>query len=74
MEREHGGRFLWPGETRRVRHVYHHWRRGYLQQYLNEFDFRYNNRKVNDSERAIRALKLTEGKRLTLCQPKSASA
>lgn len=54
--------------------TYHHWGRGYLQQYLNEFDFRYNDRKVNDSERTLLALKATEGKRLTLRQPKSASA
>jgi transposase-like protein len=54
--------------------TYHHWGRGYLQQYLNEFDFRYNNRKVNDSDRTLLALKATEGKRLTLRQPKSASA
>jgi hypothetical protein len=54
--------------------TYHHWGRGYLQQYLNEFDFRYNHRKVNDSERTMLMLKATEGKRLTLRQPKSASA
>jgi transposase-like protein len=54
--------------------IYHHWGRGYLQQYLNEFDFRYNHRKVNDSERTMLMLKATEGKRLTLREPKSASA
>jgi transposase-like protein len=54
--------------------TYHHWGRGYMQQYLNEFDFRYNHRKVNDSERTIFALKATEGKRLTLHQPRKASA
>jgi transposase-like protein len=54
--------------------TYHHWGRGYLQQYLNEFDFRYNHRKVNDSERTVLALKATEGKRLTLREPKRASA
>jgi ISXO2-like transposase domain len=54
--------------------TYHHWGRGYMQQYLNEFDFKYNNRKVNDSDRTLLALKATEGKRLTLRQPKSASA
>jgi len=54
--------------------IYHHWGRGYLQQYLNEFDFRYNHRKVNDSERTILMLKATEGKRLTLREQKSASA
>jgi hypothetical protein len=54
--------------------TYHHVGRSYLQQYLNEFDFRYNNRNVSDSERTILALKAIEGKRLTLRQPKSASA
>jgi hypothetical protein len=54
--------------------TYHHWGRGYMQQYLNEFDFKYNHRKVNDSDRTLLALKATEGKRLTLRQPKSASA
>ena len=54
--------------------TYHHWGRGYLQQYLNELDFRYNNRKVNDSERTMLALRATEGKRLTLREPRSASA
>jgi transposase-like protein len=54
--------------------VYHHVGRGYLQQYLNEFDFRYNNRKVPDSERTILALRATEGKRLTLREPRRASA
>jgi hypothetical protein len=54
--------------------TFHHWGRGYLQQYLNEFDFRYNHRKVNDSERTMLALKSIEGQRLTLREPKRASA
>jgi hypothetical protein len=54
--------------------VYHHWGRGYLQQYLNEFDFRYNHRKINDSGRTIKMLKATEWKRLTLREPRRASA
>jgi transposase-like protein len=49
--------------------TYHHVGKPYLQQYLNEFDFRYNNRKVTDSERTTVALKATEGKRLTLKRP-----
>jgi transposase-like protein len=49
--------------------TYHHVGKPYLQQYLNEFDFRYNNRKVTDSERTSVALKATEGKRLTLRTP-----
>jgi hypothetical protein len=54
--------------------TYHHIGRGYMQQYLNEFDFRYNARKMPDSERTILALKTIEAKRLTLREPKSASA
>lgn len=49
--------------------TYHHVGVPYLQQYLNEFDFRYNQRKVTDAERAGLALKATEGKRLTLRKP-----
>jgi hypothetical protein len=44
-----------------------------MQQYLNEFDFRYNNRK-DDSERTMMMLKATEGKRHTLREPRSVSA
>ena len=49
--------------------TYHHVGKPYLQQYLNEFDFRYNNRRVTDAERTEAALKATEGKRLTLREP-----
>jgi transposase-like protein len=49
--------------------TYHHVGIPYLQQYLNEFDFRYNQRNVTDAERAALALKATEGKRLTLRRP-----
>jgi hypothetical protein len=49
--------------------TYHHVGKPYLQQYLNEFDFRYNNRKVTDMERTSLAVKATEGKRLTLRTP-----
>ena len=51
--------------------TYHHVGVPYLQQYLNEFDFRYNNRKVTDAERAELAAKACEGKRLTLRRPTS---
>ena len=37
----------------------------HLQRYLYEFDFRYNNRKITDDERARAALAGAEGKRLT---------
>ena len=37
----------------------------HLQRYVNEAAFRYSNRQITDSERAIEALKGIEGKRLT---------
>jgi hypothetical protein len=37
----------------------------YSDRLLGEFDFRYNNRKVTDGERAQSALKGFDGKRLT---------
>ena len=49
--------------------TYHHVGKPYLQQYLNEFDFRYNSRKVNDAERTVLAASACEGKRLTLRRP-----
>ncbi len=48
--------------------VYQHVSEAHLHRYLTEFDFRYNNRVklgVNDGERAAKALKGIEGKRLT---------
>jgi transposase-like protein len=50
---------------RGINGVYHHVGRQHLHRYLSEFDFRYNNRKVTDGERALQALKGFEGKRLT---------
>src|ERR1044072_5377793 len=50
---------------RGINGVYHHVGRNHLHRYLSEFDFRYNNRKVTDGERALQALKGFEGKRLT---------
>lgn len=37
--------------------VYHHWSRKYMGQYCAEFDFRYNVRDMDDTERAVVALK-----------------
>jgi transposase-like protein len=45
--------------------TYHHVGAQHLQRYVCEFDFRYNHRKVTDSERAESALKGITGKRLT---------
>lgn len=50
---------------RGMRGVYQHCGEQHLQRYLNEFDFRYSNRKVTDSERATIALEGIAGKRLT---------
>jgi transposase-like protein len=57
--------------------VYQHCGENHLQAYLNEFDFRYSNRSalgVNDTERASRAIKGAEGKRLTYRSPHSAQS
>ena len=48
--------------------TYHHVSQQHLKRYLAEFDFRYNERSalgIEDSERADKALKGIEGKRLT---------
>jgi len=48
--------------------TYHHVSQQHLKRYLAEFDFRYNERsalEVTDAERADKALKDIEGKRLT---------
>jgi ISXO2-like transposase domain len=36
----------------------------HLPNYLNEFEFRYNTRKMNDGQRVARAIKQVDGKRL----------
>jgi hypothetical protein len=54
---------------RGINGVYHHVGRNHLHRYLGEFDFRYNNRKVTDRNRALEALKGFEGKRLTYKMP-----
>ncbi len=61
---------------RGINGVYHHVSHEHLPMYLAEFDFRYNNRAglgVNDGERAVRALKGAEGKRLTYRRPDKAA-
>ncbi len=52
--------------------IYHHVSQQHLKRYLCEFDFRYNERMaldVSDAERANKAVKGVEGKRLTYRQP-----
>ena len=53
---------------RGMKGVYQHCSEKHLHRYVVEFDFRYNNRSalgVEDGERAAKALKGIEGKRLT---------
>jgi transposase-like protein len=56
--------------------TYHHISEQHLDRYLAEFDFRYNNRSglnVEDGERAAKAIKGIEGKRLTYRIPDKAT-
>ena len=50
---------------RGVNGTYHHISKEHLHRYLAEFNFRYNNRKIDDTERTVKALLGFEGKRLT---------
>jgi transposase-like protein len=54
---------------RGMRGAYQHCAEKNLHRYLAEFDFRYNTRKMTDGERAVLAVKGSEGKRLTYRQP-----
>jgi len=49
--------------------IYHSVSKEYLHRYLWQFDFLWNNRKMNDGERTIAAIKAAEGKRLMYKQP-----
>jgi transposase-like protein len=55
---------------RGVHGIYHHVGKKYLDQYLREFDFRYNVRKMDDETRTALAIKKTSGRRLMLKNPK----
>jgi transposase-like protein len=44
--------------------TFHHVSKHHLQRYLDEFAFRYNQRKTSDGTRREEALRATEGKRL----------
>jgi transposase-like protein len=56
---------------RGINGVYHHVSKQHLGQYLGEFDFRYNTRKMTDGERTIEGIKKIAGKRLMLKRPKA---
>lgn len=48
--------------------VFHHVGEGYLSQYLSEFEFRFNRRKISDAERFAALMKQTQGRLLWYCQ------
>lgn len=48
--------------------TFHSVSKKHLHRYLAEFEFRYNARSIDDGERAARAIKASEGKRLTYAQ------
>jgi hypothetical protein len=41
----------------------------HLHRYLAEYEFRYNNRELDDSQRTVAAIKASEGKRLMYKEP-----
>lgn len=50
--------------------IYHSVSKEHLHRYMSEFEFRYNNRKMDDGERTVAAIKASEGKRLFYYEPK----
>lgn len=50
--------------------IYHSVSKEHLHRYLAEYEFRYNNRELEDSERTVAAIKAAEGKRLMYKEPK----
>lgn len=49
--------------------IYHSVSKEHLHRYMSEFEFRYNNRHVEDGERTVLAIKGAEGKRLMYREP-----
>lgn len=54
---------------RGINGIYHHVGKGHINRYVDEFVFRYDNRKISDGDRAFLAVAGAEGKRLTYKQP-----
>lgn len=52
--------------------IYHNVSREYLHRYLWQYDFLWNNRKMNDGERTVLAIQSAEGKRLMYNPPAKA--
>ena len=49
--------------------IYHAVSKEHLHRYMSEYEFRYNNRYIDDGERTLAAIKGAEGKRLIYKQP-----
>jgi len=58
----------WSLLKRGVYGVFHHVSEGHLPQYLSEFDFRYNHRKVSDVERFAALMSQTQGRLQWYCR------
>lgn len=59
----------WANLKRGLFGIYHHVDAGYLGCYLNEFDFRFNRRKITDAERFVSLVGQVSGRRvLWYCQ------
>ena len=58
----------WSILKRGVYGVFHHVGDGYLPQYLSEFEFRFNRRKISDVERFAALMSQTQGRILWYCQ------
>ena len=54
---------------RGVNGVFHHFGHQYMDQYLSEFDFRYNTRHMTDGQRTVAGISQVGGKRLLLKRP-----
>lgn len=60
---------FWSLIKRGVYGTYHNVSRKHLQRYVDEFEFRYNHRKLEDGQRTVAAIAGAEGKRLMYREP-----
>jgi transposase-like protein len=58
----------WAILKRGVYGTFHHVDAGYLGQYLHEFEYRYNSRRISDAERFSALMTQTQGRVLWFCQ------